>query len=152
MTASFLLMADAPGVPKPIKLQEQHKPLVPLTEPLGEETGRLLGEWARGDKVSAPGGAPAPASPTPGDGPATGAEQSLFAPPASAVELAGQAHPPLGVHGITDAQAAYTLAGILETGDRGVEFLKWAAQQTWPDEFQANLDVFMQAHLPAVPA
>lgn len=48
LTASFLLMADRPGYPKPIKLQEQHKPFVPLDRPLSEETGRLLGEWARG--------------------------------------------------------------------------------------------------------
>jgi hypothetical protein len=48
LTASFLLMADAPGVPRPIKLQEQHKPFVPLDEELSEETGRRLAEWAQG--------------------------------------------------------------------------------------------------------
>ena len=48
LTASFLLMADQPGVPKPIKLQEQHRPMVPLDAPLTEETGRALAEWARG--------------------------------------------------------------------------------------------------------
>jgi hypothetical protein len=54
LTASFLLMADNPGVPRPIKLQEQHKPMVPLDEPLTEETGRRLAEWARGGTVAAP--------------------------------------------------------------------------------------------------
>jgi hypothetical protein len=53
LTASFLLMADAPGVPKPIKLQEQHKPMVPLTEPLTEQTGRALAEWAKGSSGAA---------------------------------------------------------------------------------------------------
>lgn len=48
LTASFLLTADRPGVVKPIKLQEQHRPFVPLEEPITEETGRQLGEWARG--------------------------------------------------------------------------------------------------------
>jgi hypothetical protein len=48
MTASFLLMADAPGTPKPIKLEAQHKPMVPLDQPLTEETGRLLAAWAAG--------------------------------------------------------------------------------------------------------
>jgi hypothetical protein len=48
LTASFLLMADRPGIPKPIKLQEQHRPMVPLDKPLTEETGRSLGEWAAG--------------------------------------------------------------------------------------------------------
>ncbi len=53
LTASFLLMADRPGVPKPIKLQEQHKPFVPLDAPLTEETGRALGSWAAGGTSSA---------------------------------------------------------------------------------------------------
>lgn len=48
LTASFLLMADKPGVPLPIKLQEQHKAMVPLDRPLSEDTGRLLAEWAAG--------------------------------------------------------------------------------------------------------
>lgn len=52
LTASFLLMADAPGVPKPIKLQEQHRPLVPLDRPLDETVGAALAEWARGGRSS----------------------------------------------------------------------------------------------------
>lgn len=54
LTASFLLMADQPGVPRPIKLQEQHRGMVPLDAPLSEETGRLLGEWAAGGVVTEP--------------------------------------------------------------------------------------------------
>jgi hypothetical protein len=48
MTCSFLLTADAPGIPKPIKLQEQHRALFPLDKPIGEETGRALAAWAKG--------------------------------------------------------------------------------------------------------
>lgn len=48
LTASFLLMADAPGVPRPIKLEEQHKSFVPLDKPLTDVVGRQLAEWARG--------------------------------------------------------------------------------------------------------
>lgn len=48
LTASFLLMADAPGVPLPIKLQEQHRPMVPLDRPLSEDVGRSLAAWAAG--------------------------------------------------------------------------------------------------------
>jgi len=48
LTASFLLMADAPGVPRPIKLQEQHRDLVRLDGPLGEGAGKRLAEWAAG--------------------------------------------------------------------------------------------------------
>jgi hypothetical protein len=54
LTASFLLTADKPGVPKPIKLQEQHKELVRLDGPLGEGAGKRLAEWAAGKtKVAA---------------------------------------------------------------------------------------------------
>ena len=48
LTASFLLTADAPGYPKPIKLQEQHRALFPLDRPITEESGKLIAAWARG--------------------------------------------------------------------------------------------------------
>ena len=54
LTASFLLMADRPGFPRPVKLPEQLRPLVPLDEPLGGETGRRLAEWAHGSQPAAP--------------------------------------------------------------------------------------------------
>ena len=58
LTASFLLMADLPGVPRPIKLPEQLLPLVPIDKPLGPEVGVALAEWARGgantDRVAKP--------------------------------------------------------------------------------------------------
>lgn len=63
LTASFLLMADTPGVPKPIKLQEQHRGLVALDRPLDEATGRALAEWAAGSAGA--GDAPAQPSPAP---------------------------------------------------------------------------------------
>lgn len=48
LTASFLLTADAPGVPKPIKLQEQHRALFTLDQPITEESGRAIAAWASG--------------------------------------------------------------------------------------------------------
>ena len=48
LTASFLLTADAPGIPKPIKLQSQHRDLFPLDAPITEESGRRIAEWAAG--------------------------------------------------------------------------------------------------------
>lgn len=48
MTVSFLLTADAPGVPIPIKLEEQHRRFVDLKQPISERTGELLAEWAAG--------------------------------------------------------------------------------------------------------
>lgn len=49
LTASFLLMADRPGVPKPIKLPEDLRPLVALDEPFTAQMGANLAQWARGD-------------------------------------------------------------------------------------------------------
>jgi hypothetical protein len=48
LTASFLLMADKPGVPLPIKLQAQHRDLFPLDQPITEASGARLAAWARG--------------------------------------------------------------------------------------------------------
>ncbi len=48
LTASFLLMAETPGVPVPIKLQAQHRPLFPLDKPISEESGKQIAAWATG--------------------------------------------------------------------------------------------------------
>lgn len=48
LTASFLFIADRPGFPIPIKLQEQHKKFFPNDKQVSEESGRLMAEWARG--------------------------------------------------------------------------------------------------------
>jgi hypothetical protein len=58
LTASFLLMADAPGVPKPIKLPEQLRDLFPLDKPLSEDAGVALAGWTAG-------GSPSPAASPP---------------------------------------------------------------------------------------
>ena len=49
LTVSFLLTPDKPGMPQPIKLQEQHKQMFPLDQPLTEESGKLIAAWAHGD-------------------------------------------------------------------------------------------------------
>ena len=48
LTVSLLFTADKPGIPQPIKLQEQHRALFPLDRQVNEESGRLISEWARG--------------------------------------------------------------------------------------------------------
>lgn len=48
LTASFLLMAAKPGIPHPIKLQEQHRALFPLDQPITEKSGQMLAAWASG--------------------------------------------------------------------------------------------------------
>lgn len=54
LTASFLLMASKPGVPHPIKLQEQHRALFPLDKAITEQSGKLIAEWASGGKRPEP--------------------------------------------------------------------------------------------------
>lgn len=67
LTASFLLTADAPGIPKPIKLQEQHRELFPLDKPITEESGRRLAAWAKGSQAKpATTSAPRPPDSEPG--------------------------------------------------------------------------------------
>jgi len=41
-------------MPKPIKLQEQHRAFFPLNEPISERAGELMGRWAKGDADSPP--------------------------------------------------------------------------------------------------
>lgn len=48
MTASVLMTPDKPGFPQPIKLQEQHRPMFPLDQPLSERSGELIAAWAGG--------------------------------------------------------------------------------------------------------
>lgn len=48
LTASFLLTNDAPGVPKPIKLEQQHRALFPLDQPIDEKAGERIAAWAAG--------------------------------------------------------------------------------------------------------
>lgn len=50
-TVSFLLIADKPGMPHPIKLQEQHKAIFPLDRPINAESGKLLAQWASGGET-----------------------------------------------------------------------------------------------------
>jgi len=55
LTASFLLLASEPGLPHPIKLQEQHRALFPTGKHIDEEAGRRIAAWAAGGTA-----APAP--------------------------------------------------------------------------------------------
>lgn len=48
LTASFLLTADAPGVPKPIKLPDQLRPFFSLDQPITEASGASVAGWAAG--------------------------------------------------------------------------------------------------------
>lgn len=47
LTCSLLLTDDEPGVPKPIKLQAQHKHLFSTDHVISRDSGKALAEWAR---------------------------------------------------------------------------------------------------------
>jgi hypothetical protein len=53
LTASFLLVPNEPGVPRPIKLQEQHRPFFPAGREITEASGVSLALWAAGVDISA---------------------------------------------------------------------------------------------------
>lgn len=48
LTASFVLAPGDPGIPIPVKLQDQHRQLVPLDRKLDESVGVALAAWANG--------------------------------------------------------------------------------------------------------
>ena len=50
LTCSFLLLASNPGIPMPIKLQQQHRALFPVDQPINEEAGKRLAAWAAGSE------------------------------------------------------------------------------------------------------
>lgn len=48
LTVSFMFLAEQPGIPHPIKLQQQHRALFPLDKVVDEESGKKIAEWAKG--------------------------------------------------------------------------------------------------------
>lgn len=58
LTVSFLLMCDKPGLPNPIKLQQQHRGMFPLNQPIGEEAGKAIAIWSAGAKPEERGAQP----------------------------------------------------------------------------------------------
>lgn len=48
LTTSLLLTPDAPGIPKPIKLEGQHQAFFESGKPINEKAGELLARWAAG--------------------------------------------------------------------------------------------------------
>jgi hypothetical protein len=54
MTCSFIVEPDRPGVPRALKLQEQHRAAFPQGERISRESGRILAEWAAGGAPSLP--------------------------------------------------------------------------------------------------
>jgi len=49
LTASFLLVPGNPGIPHPIKLQEQMRKMMDLNKPISEDVGKQIARWASGN-------------------------------------------------------------------------------------------------------
>lgn len=91
MTASFGLDAEAPGVPRPIKLQEQHRPFFDLTRPITEQAGEQLARWAT--SATAPQIPSAERGPLKSDGRAQSRAESTAAPSPTAAPPAARSGP-----------------------------------------------------------
>jgi hypothetical protein len=48
LTTSLMFTPDKPGIPQPIKLQDQHKALFPLDKVVDESSGERIAVWAKG--------------------------------------------------------------------------------------------------------
>jgi hypothetical protein len=101
LTASFLLTADHPGIPQPIKLQDQHRPMFPAGAPIDEASGKLVAAWAAGGKAAA--------------GPVTPQTPAGQAPQPSALPLADIEH---HVDAMNDCESLDALKGAFEASKR----------------------------------
>ena len=57
MTCAFTLAPESPGIVNlglPHKLQDQHRMAFPVGQHIGQEGGRILGAWARGESIETP--------------------------------------------------------------------------------------------------
>lgn len=64
VTTSLLFTPDQPGVPKPIKLYDKHKPFFPPDRQVSREAGQALAKWSAGGTIPPGQGFPQP-SPAP---------------------------------------------------------------------------------------
>jgi len=126
MTASFTLTPDRPGVPHfdlPHKLQSQHRAFFSDEQPITEDSGRMLAEWARGG------------SPVSSRAAITGVESAAPASPA-----------PAGAADIPTAAEYHEQWRVIREGATNYEQLKsaWNAQTdlrkhiVWTDEHPFN--------------
>ena len=69
LTVSFLLTADRPGIPQPIKLQQQHRAMFDVEKPISEASGKLIAQWAAG-------GTPKSVSPVVSPSPSTALDEA----------------------------------------------------------------------------
>lgn len=146
---TLVLPPHSKGVPD-LNLSEMREPfdtIIPAGKQVSEETGKALAAWAAGA------GTPVRVAPEAAKGGVTPTPESPFLPPESVradIEAAANAKPPVDVEGVTEEASRMTLQQILELGDNGVTWLRWASETAvdrWPDDFRAHLQTFVSAHL-----
>ena len=114
LTASFLMLATQPGIPVPIKLQEQHRAFFADNQPITEGAGKRLGEWANGA---------APAATQPPQGQPGTQQAGQAAAPASGAEN--------GAQRMSQGRYDELVSAGWNTADQGTEALKqWWSQLT----------------------
>lgn len=116
LTMSFLLTPDMPGMPKPIKLQEQHKAAIDLTKSLNEDAGKRLAIWATSTKGTPPPSQPATTTESPKSGNPLNATQGK-----KIVEIAAKLNPPLNMIETKEVIDWYCLPENNEHGGRTFE-------------------------------
>lgn len=117
-TISLLLTADAPGVPKPIKLERRHQSMVPLDRPLDEDVGAALAGWAAGGEGSA------------GDRVSAQAASTAGQPPAGTVEAVS----PAG----DDADRVAELIAVLHAAGRDPS--QWVLENYGPPDTLTDME------------
>lgn len=152
LTVSFLLVADRPGVPRPIKLPERLRPFFPLDQPIGEETGVALGEWAAGGSVveASPSrtrgeesAGEAPSVPQAEGAPADSDDPFGGVPEAEMAEAQRAAGYVVKVSAQDSWVNGLTLAEVCGRGADGVGFFRWALG---PRNESANLKAAATAY------
>ena len=148
LTVSFLVTADKPGVPKPIKLPDRLRGFFPLDKPIGEEAGRELGRWAAGDAKVA---LPFPSAPVVDREPDPSPVSADFGEPivddetAAAIEAAGYV---VTVTAKDSWVNGLTLADIASRGEEGAAFFRWAVSDRCTGEMRARATAFARVQFP----
>jgi AAA domain len=106
---SLVLSPTAPGVPHPIKLQEQHKVAVREGTPLSERAGLLLARWAAGESIEEGRVAEPKAQPRQIIEPAPA--EAMRAPPKTFLQIMEEIAEEEGVKGLREARAAAEAKG-----------------------------------------
>lgn len=112
LTLSVVLTPQNPGFPVPIKLQQQHRNAIRADQQIGEQSGRMLADWARG-------GSPSPTRRAPEDGAADTPPAASSQPLKSALDVLLEEGDERAKAGMTALKAWWTGLEAQERTDIG---------------------------------